>query len=282
MSTLRHLLDAIKFEHTVFALPFAYIAMVLAAGGWPGVHVIVWVTLAMVGGRTLAMSANRLVDRVIDARNPRTAGRHLPSGLLTPRQVTRAAVASAGLLLLSAWQLNALCFMLAPVAALFLIGYSYTKRFTWLSHWILGFTDGIAAAGGWIAVRESFDPPIFVLWFALTVWIGGFDLIYACQDVEFDRAAGLHSVPARFGIAAALRAAKVCHGLTIVAFATLGWMVGLGAAYWVGVLLVTGLFVYEHSLVSPTDLSRLDIAFFNVNGYIAVILFLAVLAGRFT
>jgi 4-hydroxybenzoate polyprenyltransferase len=281
VSTLRHFLDAIKFEHTVFALPFAFIAMVLAAGGWPGVHVIAWVTLAMIGGRTLAMSANRLVDRVIDARNPRTAGRHLPSGLLTPGQVTRAAVASAGLLLLSAWQLNPLCFALAPVAALFLIGYSYTKRFTWLSHFILGFTDGIAAAGGWIAVRERFDPPVFVLWFALTVWIAGFDLIYACQDVAFDRAAGLHSLPARFGIAAALRAAKACHGLTIVAFATLGWMVGLGAAYWVGVLVVTGLFVYEHSLVSPTDLSRLDIAFFNVNGYIAVILFLAVLAGRF-
>ena len=280
MSRLRHFLDAIKFEHTIFALPFAYIAMVLAAGGWPGLHVVSWVTLAMVGGRTLAMSANRLIDRFIDARNPRTAGRHLPSGLLAPGQVIRAAVASAGLLFLAAWQLNQLCFILAPAAALFLIGYSYTKRFTWLSHFILGFTDGIAGAGGWIAVRESFDPPVFVLWFALTVWIAGFDLIYACQDVEFDRAAGLHSIPARFGIAAALRAARVCHGLTVVAFATLGWMVGLGTGYWVGVLVVTGLFVYEHSLVSPTDLSRLDIAFFNVNGYIAVILFLAVLAGR--
>jgi 4-hydroxybenzoate polyprenyltransferase len=279
---LRHFLDAIKFEHTVFALPFAYIAMVLAAGGWPGVHVIVWVTLAMVGGRTLAMSANRLVDRFIDARNPRTAGRHLPSGLLTPGQIAAAAVAATALLFFSAWQLNPLCLALAPVAELFLIGYSYTKRFTWWSHLILGFTDGIAAAGGWIAVRETFDPPVFVLWFALTVWIGGFDLIYACQDVEFDRAAGLHSVPARFGISVALRAARVCHALTIVAFVTLGWMVGLGVAYWVGVLLVTGLFVYEHSLVSPTDLSRLDIAFFNVNGYIAVILFLAVLAGRVT
>jgi 4-hydroxybenzoate polyprenyltransferase len=281
VTPLRHFLDAIKFEHTVFALPFAYIAMVLAAGGWPGLHVVVWVTLAMVGGRTLAMSANRLIDRFIDARNPRTAGRHLPSGLLTPGQVLRAAVASAGLLFVSAWQLNPLCLALAPVAALFLVGYSYTKRFTWLSHFILGFTDGIAAAGGWIAVRERFDPPVLVLWFALTVWIGGFDLIYACQDVEFDRAARLHSIPARFGIAAALRTARVCHALTIVAFATLGFMVGLGAAYWVGVLVVTGLFVYEHSLVSPDDLSRLDVAFFNVNGYIAVVLFLAVLAGRF-
>ncbi len=282
MRALRHLLDAIKFEHAVFALPFAYIAMVLAAHGWPGGRVLVWVTLAMVGGRTLAMSVNRLADRVLDARNPRTAGRHLPAGLLTRGQVIAAAAGSAALLFLSAWKLNPLCLALAPLAAVFLIGYSYTKRFTWLTHWILGFTDGIAAAGGWIAVREAFDPPVFVLWFALTVWIGGFDLIYACQDVQFDRAAGLHSFPARFGIAAALRAAKICHALTIAAFATLGWMVGLGAAYWVGVLVVTGLFVYEHSLVSPVDLSRLDVAFFNVNGYIAVILFIAVLAGRVT
>jgi 4-hydroxybenzoate polyprenyltransferase len=280
LKALRHFLDAIKFEHTVFALPFAYIAMVLAARGWPSVRVIVWVTLAMVGGRTLAMSMNRLADRFIDARNPRTAGRHLPSGLLTSGQVATAAVASAALLFFSAWQLNPLCFTLAPVAAIFLIGYSYTKRFTWLSHWILGFTDGIAAAGGWIAVRERFDPPALVLWFALTVWIGGFDLIYACQDVEFDRANGLHSFPARYGIAAALRAAKVCHALTIAAFVMLGWMVGLGAAYWVGVLAVAGLFVYEHSLVSPVDLSHLDVAFFSVNGYIAVILFFAVLVGR--
>src|SRR5262249_17182530 len=206
---LRHFLDAIKFEHTVFALPFAYVAMVLAADGWPGWRVLVWVTLAMVGARTLAMSVNRLADRFLDAANPRTAGRHLPTGLLTPAQVGAAAAAAAALLLWSAWMLNPLCLALAPVAALFLIGYSYTKRFTWLSHWILGFTDGIAAAGGWIAVRGTFDPPVFVLWFALTVWIAGFDLIYACQDVEFDRANGLHSFPARFGIAGALTAARV-------------------------------------------------------------------------
>jgi 4-hydroxybenzoate polyprenyltransferase len=281
MKTFRHLLDAIKFEHTVFALPFAYIAMVLAARGWPGLRIVVWVTLAMAGGRTLAMSVNRLADRFIDARNPRTAGRHLPAGVLTAGQVATLAAVSAVLLFVSAWMLNPLCLALAPLAAVFLIGYSYTKRFTWWSHWILGFTDGIAAAGGWIAVRERFDPPVLVLWFALTVWIGGFDLIYACQDVDFDRKTGLHSFPARFGIARALQAARVSHVLTIAAFAALGWMVGLGVAYWVGVLVVAGLFVYEHSLVSPTDLSRLDVAFFNVNGYIAVILFAAVLVGRF-
>jgi len=280
-SGLRHFLDAIKFEHTVFALPFAYIAMVLAADGWPGWRIALWVTLAMAGARTLAMSVNRLADRFIDAANPRTAGRHLPTGLLTPTQVGLAAAASAALLLFSAWMLNPLCLALSPLAAVFLIGYSYTKRFTWLSHWILGFTDGIAAAGGWIAVRGSFDAPVFVLWFALTVWIAGFDLIYACQDVAFDRATGLHSVPARFGVKTALDLAKLCHLLTIVAFAALGWMMGLGLAYWAGVIVVGGLFVYEHSLVSPRDLSRLDLAFFNVNGYISVILFVAVLAGRY-
>jgi 4-hydroxybenzoate polyprenyltransferase len=253
---------------------------VLAANGWPGARVIVWVTLAMAGARTLAMSVNRLADRIIDAKNPRTAGRHLPAGLLRPAEVGAAAVAAAALLFFSAWMLNPLCLRLSPLAAVFLVGYSYTKRFTWVSHWILGFTDGIAAAGGWVAVRAHFDAPAFVLWFALTVWIAGFDLIYACQDVDFDRATGLHSVPARFGIAPALAAARVCHALTVLAFGAVGWLMGLGALYWVGVLGVTALFVYEHSLVSPTDLSRLDIAFFNVNGYIAVILFVAVLAGR--
>jgi len=280
VSTVRHFLDAIKFEHTVFALPFAYVAMVLAADGWPGWHTVIWVTLAMAGARTVAMSVNRLADRFIDAANPRTARRHLPTGMLTPTQVLVATVLAGTLLLLSAWMLNPLCLALSPLAVLFLVGYSYTKRFTWLSHWILGFTDGIACAGGWIAVRAAFDPPVYVLWFALTVWIAGFDLIYACQDVDFDRRHGLHSMPARFGIPAALTTARVCHLLTVGAFALLGWMMGLGLLYWVGVLVVAGLLVYEHSLVSPGDLSRLDVAFFNVNGYIAVILFLSVLAGR--
>jgi 4-hydroxybenzoate polyprenyltransferase len=279
-STLRHFLDAIKFEHTVFALPFAYVAMVLAADGWPGWRVLCWVTLAMAGARTLAMSVNRLADRLVDASNPRTAQRHLATGLLAPWHMLLAAVLSGALLALSAWMLNPLCFRLAPFAVLFLIGYSYTKRFTWTSHWILGFTDGIAAAGGWIAVRGVFEPPAFVLWFALTVWIAGFDLIYACQDVDFDRRTRLHSFPARFGIGAALRCARICHFLTVSAFVVLGLMTGLGWFYWAGVVAVSGLFVYEHSLVSPDDLSRLDIAFFNINGYIAVILFAAVLGGR--
>jgi 4-hydroxybenzoate polyprenyltransferase len=253
--------------------------MALAAGGWPGWWTVGWVTVAMVGARTCAMATNRVVDRWIDAANPRTAGRHLPRGQLNVREVRGLATVGAAVMLLAAWQLNPLCLALAPLALIFLVGYSYTKRFTWTSHWILGFTDGIAAAGGWIAVRGRFDAPVFVLWFALTVWIAGFDVIYACQDVAFDRAHRLHSVPARFGIGAALRVAAVCHALTAAAFALLGVMLALGPVYWVGWLVVVGLLLYEHSLVSPTDLSRLDVAFFNVNGYIAVIVLVAVVGG---
>src|SRR4030095_640785 len=184
LSTTRHLLDAIKFEHTVFALPFAYIDMVLAAGGWPGGYAAGWVTAAMVGARTCAMATNRVVDRWIDARNPRTAGRHLPRGVLGVWQLRLVAAAGAALMFVAAARLNPLCLALSPLALVFLVGYSYTKRFTWTSHWILGFTDGIAAAGGWIAISGAFQPPAFVMWFALTVWIAGFDLIYACQDID--------------------------------------------------------------------------------------------------
>jgi len=253
--------------------------MVLAAGGWPGWWTVGWVTLAMAGARTCAMAENRVVDRHIDARNPRTAGRHLPRGTLSVSTLRWLALGGAVLMFLSAGMLNRLCLALAPVALAFLVGYSYTKRFTWFSHWILGFTDGIAAGGGWIAVRGQFDAPGLVLWFAVTVWIAGFDLIYACQDVEVDRTQGLHSIPARFGVAAAFALARVNHALTALALAALGWMEGLGPFYWVGWAAVVALLVYEHSLVTPRDLSRLNIAFFNVNGYIAVIMLVAVVTG---
>ena len=273
------MLDAIKFEHTVFALPFAYIAMVLAAAGWPGWWTVGWVTAAMVGGRTCAMAVNRVADRLIDARNPRTAQRHLPTGTLRVWELRGLALAGAALMFVAAGMLNPLCLALAPLALVFLVGYSYTKRFTWTTHWILGFTDGIAAAGGWIAVRGQVDAPAVVLWFALTVWIAGFDLIYACQDVVVDRAQGLHSVPVRFGVAAALATARANHALTAAALALLGWLAGLGALYWVGWAAVVALLVYEHSLVNARDLSRLDVAFFNVNGYIALIVLASVVAG---
>jgi 4-hydroxybenzoate polyprenyltransferase len=276
---LAHVADAIKLEHTVFALPFAYIAMVIAARGWPGTWTVAWVTAAMVGARTCAMATNRVVDRVIDARNPRTAGRHLPRGLLSAWEMKALAGVGAIVMFVAAGMLNTRCLLLAPLALLFLVGYSYTKRFTWTSHWILGFTDGIAAAGGWIAVRGEFEAPAIVLWLALTVWIAGFDVIYACQDVTFDRAHGLHSVPARFGIDAALTIARLNHVLTAVALAVLGIMTGLGIIYWIGWVAVVALLVYEHSLVSARDLSRLDMAFFNVNGYIAVVVFVATVGG---
>jgi len=253
--------------------------MVLAAGGWPGWYAAGWVTAAMVGARTCAMATNRVVDRWIDARNPRTAGRHLPRGVLGVWQLRLLAAAGAALMLVAAARLNPLCLALSPLALVFLVGYSYTKRFTWASHWILGFTDGIAAAGGWIAISGAFEPPALVLWFALTVWIAGFDLIYACQDIDIDRTQGLHSFPARFGVSAALTMARANHALTAVALAALGLMMGLGVFYWVGWLAVVALLIYEHSLVRPGDLSRLDVAFFNVNGYIAVIVLAAVVTG---
>ena len=253
--------------------------MLVAARGWPGWWTAAWVTAAMVGARTCAMAMNRVVDRVTDARNPQTASRHLPRGVLRAVELQVLAALGAALMFVSAWMLNPLCLVLAPLALVFLVGYSYTKYFTWTSHWILGFTDGIAAAGGWIAVRGAFEAPAFVLWFALTVWIAGFDLIYACQDVDFDRAQRLHSVPARFGIPAALITARVNHALTALALAALGWTTALGLLYWAGWVAVVALLAYEHALVRPNDLSRVDLAFFNVNGYIAVIVMIATIGG---
>jgi len=223
------------------------------------------------------MSFNRYIDRQIDAHNPRTAGRDIPTGRIQSKTVLLYGILSLAILLLAAWMLNPLAFTLAPPAMVMLVGYSYTKRFTWLCHWILGATDGLAAAGGWVAVTGSIDPPAWVLWFAVTVWIAGFDLIYACQDIDFDRAAGLHAFPVRFGIAATLRMARVMHLLTVVALAAAGWLMGLSWPYWLGIVTTAGLLIYEHSLVSPTDLSKLGFAFFNVNGYIAVTIFVATL-----
>jgi len=253
--------------------------MVLAAGGWPGWWTAAWVTVAMAGARTCAMAANRVIDHAIDARNPRTAGRHLPRGVLRRWHLTALAAAGAAVMFVAAAMLPPLCLALAPLALAFLIGYSYTKYVTWTSHWILGFTDGIAAGGGWIAVTGELGAPAVVLWLALTVWIAGFDLVYACQDVDFDRAHGLHSVPARYGVAAALRVARVNHALTAAALAALGWMTGLGPLYWIGWLAIVALLAYEHTLVRPDDLSRLGVAFFNVNGYVAVLALAAVVGG---
>ena len=278
-SRTRTFLDMIKFEHTVFALPFAYLGMLLAAGGWPGWWKFAWITVAMAAARTAGMSLNRLIDRHIDARNPRTANRPIQSGQISSQAVAVGASLSLVVLAVSAWNLNPVAFYLFPGALVFLVGYPYTKRFTWLSHAVLGFTDGLAPAGAWVAITGTFwrsdDIPAWLLLFALTVWIGGFDLIYACQDVEFDRRAGLHSIPVRFGIAFALRLAQVCHTLTVILLGAVGGWFGLGWPFWIGLAAIAALFVWEHSLVKPNDLSKVDLAFFNVNGYISLTIFAA-------
>jgi 4-hydroxybenzoate polyprenyltransferase len=270
---MKLLLENVKFEHTIFALPFAYLGMVLAAGGWPTWHQFIWITVAMAAARTMAMSLNRAIDREIDARNPRTAVRPIPSGRLSVTMVWLAAGVSAAVLTFAAWQLNDLAVKLLPVAMIILTLYHYTKRFTWLCHLVLGIADGGAPLGGWLAVTGSIDPPAWLLFIAVTTWVGGFDLIYACQDVEFDRANGLYSVPVRFGVSVSLWAARIAHAITLAALAGVGIIMSLGPLYWAGWLVAFGLLAYEHSLVSPRDLSRLNVAFFNVNGYIGVIVF---------
>lgn len=268
-----------KFEHTIFALPFAYMGMVLAANGLPTLHQFFWITVAMASARTVAMSLNRLIDRELDARNPRTMNRALPRGLIAPRAVLLIALIALAIFELAAWELNWLCLVLSPLAVIFLVGYHFAKRFTWVSHWILGFTDGIAAAGGWVAVRASLDPLALLLWFVVIVWMAGFDLIYACQDVEVDRREGLKSVPARFGIPTALTLARINHAITVVALAAVGIVAHLGWPFWVGWIGVALLLAYENAIVKPNDLSRLDLAFFNVNGYISLLVFVSALLG---
>jgi 4-hydroxybenzoate polyprenyltransferase len=276
------LLENVKFEHTVFALPFAYLGMVLAAGGLPTWHQFFWITVAMVAARTLAMSLNRVIDRRIDALNPRTARRPIPSGRLSARLVWLAAGLSLVVLTIAAWMLNDLCLKLLPIALLFLIGYHHTKRFTPLCHFVLGIADGGAPIGGWVAVSGTLEWPAIWLGIAVAAWVAGFDLIYCCQDVEFDRAHGLHSIAADYGIPTSLALARICHVVTLAALAVVGLMTGLGPLYWVGWLVAAGLLAYEHSLVSPTDLSRLDAAFFNVNGYLGLAVFAFTLAAVLT
>jgi 4-hydroxybenzoate polyprenyltransferase len=270
----------VKFEHTIFALPFAYLGMVLAAGGWPGWRTFIWITVAMAAARTFAFAINRLADRFYDARNPRTRNRALPQGRISPGAVGALAGVALLILALAAWQLNPFVLALLPGAVVLLAGYSYTKRFTWASHWVLGITDGMATAGAWAAVTASLAHPApWLLWVTVTVWMAGFDIIYACQDVDFDCAEGLYSVPARFGIAAALQVARVNHVLTVLALAAVGASLGLGWPFWIGVVAVAVLLGYENSLVNPHDLSRVNVAFFNVNGYISVLIFAAGWAG---
>jgi 4-hydroxybenzoate polyprenyltransferase len=274
-SQLRTVLEMIKFEHTVFALPFAFLGMLLAAGGWPAWPVVGWIVVAMVGARSAAMAFNRLVDRHIDARNPRTANRALPAGQVSVPFVLGFIAVGIGLLLLAAWQLNPLTLKLMPLAILVLLGYSYTKRFTALAHLVLGLALGGAPIGAWVAVRGSLEPTPFVLCGIVLCWVAGFDILYALQDETFDRQSGLHSIPARLGTVGALVVSGVLHlGMVgLLVWLPTVYPPGLGGLYWVGVAGCVVLLSWQHWVVRPGDLSRLDAAFFGANGWLALWLF---------
>ena len=261
----------IKWEHSVFALPFALCGAMLAARGVPGGRQLLWIIVAMVSARSAAMSFNRLADASIDAANPRTRARAIPAGALTQAFVRRFVIFSSGVFILAAWELNRLTFLLSPVALAILLLYSYTKRWTRWSHLALGFALGIAPAAAWIAIRGSLDPRILLLTAAVTFWVGGFDVLYACQDLEFDQRAGLHSIPRYLGVAKALWIALVFHLFMLVLLAALVVVFGLGNFAWIGLAMVFLLLAYEHSLVSRDDLSKLNAAFFTMNGIIAVV-----------
>jgi len=270
----------IKFSHSVFALPFAFSSAVLAAGSGISWRQVAWILVAMVGARSAAMGFNRLADQDLDARNPRTAGRELPRGVLSRGEVWLFVIASAATLVVAAAMLNPLCLALSPVALLVIFGYSYTKRFTALSHVFLGLALALAPMGAWLALRGRVEAPPVVLGLAVLFWVAGFDTIYACQDEAFDRAEGLHSLPARLGTRRALVLARLFHVVAVALLAGLYALVPMHPLYLVGVSAVAGLLVYEHSLVRADDLSRIDAAFFTVNGWISLGYFVVTLAAR--
>ena len=260
----------VKVEHTVFALPFAYVGAFLAVGGTPSAHDLVWITLAMVGARSLAMALNRLIDAGIDARNPRTAGREIPSGQLSVLQVLLFCAASLVLFLVSVWQLAPLTHWLWPIPVAGFVIYPYLKRWTWLCHFWLGAVDGLAPIGAWVAITNHLPWQSWMLGAAVAFWVAGFDCFYALFDVDIDRAEGLHSIVTRFGVRGAFVGARVSHIATVAFLVAAGLGLSVGILYWIGVAVVAALLIYEHSLVRPNDLSRLDAAFFTMNGVISV------------
>jgi 4-hydroxybenzoate polyprenyltransferase len=268
----------VKIEHTVFALPFAYIGAFLAVGDLPSAHDLFWITIAMIGARSLAMALNRLIDSSIDAKNPRTAGRELPRGALRPWQVIAFAVGSLAVFLVAVFQLAPIVRWLWPIPVAAFVVYPYLKRVHWISHFWLGAVDGLAPVGAWAAITNELPWQAWALGAAVAFWVAGFDLFYALFDLEVDRAQGLHSFPARFGVRAAFAAARICHAATVVALVVAGLGLSVGALYWLGVVAVGALLLYEHLLVSPQDRSRLDMAFFTMNGVISVTFFGFVLA----
>jgi len=269
-------LEMIKWEHSVFALPFALTGAVLAAGGWPSLPVLGWIVVCMVGARSAAMAFNRLVDARLDAANPRTMRRALPAGELSPGFVAGFTVVAALVFLLGAWRLNRLTLELAPVALAVVLAYSYMKRITRWSHLVLGLALGIAPSAAWIAVRGGYDPRMLWLTAIVVLWVGGFDVLYACQDFEHDRSVGLFSVPAAFGLEGAFWIARGMHLGMLALIAVLLHVFALGPVAWAGMAVVAGLLGYEHAIVRPNDLRRMDAAFFTLNGVISVVFFLAV------
>ncbi len=263
----------IKWEHSIFALPFALCGAMLAAGGLPSWRQLAWIVVAMVSARSAAMAFNRMADASIDATNPRTANRALPVGLLTPAFVSAFVLAACGVFVLAASQLNRLTLILSPVALAVILLYSYSKRFTRWSHLFLGFALGIAPSAAWIAVRGSLDPRILLLTTAVTFWVGGFDVIYACQDYDYDSRHGLHSLPRYLGIKNALVVARVFHTVMLGLLVALVVVFGLGKLAIAGVIVVAALLLYEHTLVRHDDLSKLNAAFFTMNGVISVVFF---------
>jgi 4-hydroxybenzoate polyprenyltransferase len=271
---LRITLEMIKFEHTLFALPFAFIGALLARKGIPTAWQAAWIIAAMVGGRSAAMTFNRIADFQYDKSNPRTSGRALPRGTLSMQFAVAFTIAMSALFVFSAWQLNWLCFYLSfPTLAILLL-YSYTKRFTSLSHIVLGFAVGCAPLAAWLAIRGEFAWPPILLSAAVMFWVAGFDLIYALQDVDFDRKTKLFSLPSKFGIASALRVSMLFHALTVLLLTGTATLANLGWIAYVGIAIVAGILYWEHRLVTPHDLSRVNVAFFNLNGYISILLLL--------
>ncbi len=263
----------IKFSHTLFALPFAFMGAILSAKGIPSLNKIFWILIAMVGARSAAMFLNRLIDWRIDALNPRTKGRAIPKGLITPAQTVVFIIISFILFFLAAYMLNPLCLMLTPLASAILILYSYTKRFTWASHLILGLALSMAPMGAWIAVAGRFEAPAFVLSFAVMLWLAGFDILYALQDIEFDKRMGLYSIPRFLGIRKSLWVSRLLHFFMAIMLFFLYPLMNLGIFYLIGVALASMLLIYEHSLIKEGDLSKINAAFFNANAYISLSLF---------
>ena len=262
----------IKFEHTIFALPFAMMSAFIASGGFPPAGKLGWILVAMVGARSCAMAFNRLADAKIDKANPRTATRAIPSGLITQEAVWLFTLVSAALLVLAAYKLNPLAFVLSPVALAVIMGYSYTKRFTSLSHLWLGLSLSIAPIGTWIAIRGQFNLTPMLLGLAVLLWTVGFDIIYACQDLNFDHKYGLYSIPVRFGIQSALWLSSALHVMMIGVLIGVTLLTNLGVLYLIGVGVVTIILIYEHAIVKPNDLSRVNLAFFTLNGMVSLVL----------